>query len=237
MNHRGSIALLCAGGLLLGLIVWLPANFFGYLLPDGVTCTRLSGTLWRGTCTELSIRGSRSGSLQWTLTAPTMRPLAAGLRLAWQHGDSAATAAVLWRPNGVVLISIDNAAVDLGDIRAALPSTVSLGRIAALAGRLETRELSVSMQRGKLADVVGTLALVDTRLLRDAVALGAFQAKFFGTRGEVSDLGGPIKLAGTVSLPQPGQYAATAKVTASDNLLPAKLGVVMPLDLSLEGGL
>ena len=66
---RGSRNLLLAGFLSFGvtLLVGWPARSLQSLLPAGVACSALTGTVWRGHCAQLTVQGLRFGSVDWQL--------------------------------------------------------------------------------------------------------------------------------------------------------------------------
>src|SRR5690554_4750127 len=49
------------------LLVRLPAQWMAGFLPDGISCVRINGSVWRGMCSGLVVNGIRAGDLIWQL--------------------------------------------------------------------------------------------------------------------------------------------------------------------------
>ncbi|MBM4230776.1 MAG: type II secretion system protein N [Gammaproteobacteria bacterium] len=235
MSRRGLVLALIGSGAVVGLLIWLPARFFGALLPADLRCTELSGSLWAGQCHGLSIRGSRSGDLRWQIHRPQWQPFKANISVVWTVGVEAKVSAEL---HGRVTLQLTRVQLPLQSLRDAMPADVTLGPIAAVAGRLESRGLEIGLdERGRLASLRGTAELRNTRLLRYNAEIGDFAAEFSGVTGRIKDLGGPLMLAGEARLTEPGAYAAMLRVTPkAAGLLPA-LPPNAPIEISIDGRL
>lgn len=246
MSRRRLIIMLVVSGALVGFLIWLPARFFAALLPAGVQCSELSGSVWAGQCTGLSIRGSRSGEVHWQLHRPQWQPFIANIGFVWSPKGGATaspsgagvTGLIAARLDGRVALQIDSAQLSLQALRDAMPADLTLGPLAAVAGKLESRGLLIELDECRqLAALRGAVALRGTRLLRFNAAIGDFVAEFAGVTGRIKDQGGPLMLAGEARLTEPGAYKATLRATPKiTGLLPALPGGV-PLEISVDGRL
>jgi general secretion pathway protein N len=94
-----------------------------------------------------------------------------------------------------------------------------LGRPAPVAGRLEMNDLAVQVDAAGFARrIQGVLRLAETRLnLARGLDLGDFAATFSTTAatisGRVQDQGGPLQVAGVLTLDPKGRYRFTGRVS------------------------
>lgn len=228
---------LLLAGLLAGVVVWLPASVLSALLPAGLRCDALVGSVWNGRCAGLSLRGSRSGDLSWVLRSPSLRSWRLPVQFAWQRGDSSIEGVLSIAFAGVETLHISRADVSLQTLRDALPADLALRAVAGLAGRLQGNGVELRLQSARLQGVQGRLTLRNTRLLRLDAVLGDFAAELQGNRGRFTDLGGPLQLAGELRLEADGRYRVDAKVEARAPALRQALGLVKPAELAIEGRL
>lgn len=214
MIRRRSFFALLIVGILIGAIVWLPAAWVSPLLPSIVACKALSGTVWRGRCSDLQIRGSRSGDLSWQAGLSLANPMAPHLRMRWIKDQSMA-AGTLNLPWFVASsLDLDSLSVDLQTLRNALPADVRLGSLAGLAGRLEASNLQIALDQGTLTSLQGEATLSRAVWLQTGSAIGPFEASFQGRNGVLRDRGGPLALSATVLLDTPGSFKAKVRVEA-----------------------
>lgn len=231
------IAASLLAGLLAGFLYWLPAALFSWALPRDLHCDTLSGSLWNGHCSGLSVRGSRSGEFSWRLQWPRWQPIGLPVTLAWQRGDSRFDGILTLGAKGPAHLQVSSADLSLQTVRDALPADLGVGPLAAVAGRLQTSALAVQWQAGRISGIRGTALLRDGRLLRFDVDVGSFSAEFTGNAGTLRDLGGPLELAGDLRLGDDGRYQINARVSARTNRLRNTLSIMAPLDFNIEGRL
>lgn len=214
MIRRRSLFALLVFGILIGATFWLPAALMASLLPSDVTCKALSGTLWRGRCSDLQIRGSRSGDLSWQVGLSLANPMAPHLRMRWTKDQSmaAGTLNLPW----LVASSLDlhSLSVDLQTLRNALPADVRLGPLAGLAGRLDASNLQIALDQGRVTSLQGEATLSQAVWLQTGSAIGPFEANFQGRNGVLRDRGGPLALSATVLLDAPGSFKAKVRAEA-----------------------
>lgn len=235
MIRRRSLFALLAFGILIGATFWLPAALMSPLLPSAVACKTLSGTVWRGRCSDLQIRGSRSGDLSWQVGFALEKPTAPRLRMRWTKDHSVATATLYLAWFEASSLDLHSLAVDLQTLRNALPADVSLGPLAGLAGRLEASNLQIELDRGRLSGLKGEATLSRAVWLQTGSAIGPFEGRFEGRNGTLRDRGGPLALYATVVLDVPGSFKAKVRAeTRVSGVLPGFLSGT-PVEAEVEG--
>ena len=223
-------------GLLIGSVLWWPARFLTGLLPPGLHCAQLAGSLWRGRCLGLSLRGSRSGDLRWQIRMPQFAAGVLPVDIVWAAGESRLQGRLSAGTGGRFQLEVASARVSLQEARDALPADISLGALAAVAGTLHTDGLTLRGVDGRLLGIRGTAVLRSTRLLRSAVELGDFAAELRDTRGTLRDLGGPLQLRGELQL-DAGRYLVRARAEPRTATLRNTLGIATHIDIDVEGRL
>jgi hypothetical protein len=199
---------------LLALVIVLPARWVGAMLPSVVQCRGWSGSLWRGSCGQLTVNapGVKPVTLEtvgWTLhPLPLMRlRLAADVVMTDARGD--ATGRVeLTRKGLLVLRNVSARALFGRDLPIAMPAGWS--------GRVEVSQLEVDWQANRLEHLQGDLRFLD---LRDEQGreLGNYQVKFPPAiappfKGELSDAGGPFELHGVLELTRDRHWSVQGTV-------------------------
>lgn len=221
---RTPIVALLAGMLALGVGVvarW-PARSVTPVLPDGIACSRLGGTIWRGHCTGLSARGRVLGQVRWQLRPASLLLGRLTARVQLDTDGGVIVADLTARPGG----RIDAAAVraDLDLRRARLP-----GVPPDLAGRVVADLPALGWSGGALTHVAGRVELNDlARGDAPPMRLGGFEVIFDPPApgkpptARVQDLGGPVWLRATLAWLPPGGYLlegeVQARADASDGL-------------------
>jgi hypothetical protein len=204
MTTASKISLAAAGAFLLIILVKLPATWFSGFLPARLTCSQISGSLWRGQCVGLSDEATRLGDLQWQLS-PWRLPMAQAVAHVNLRGDElgSAQAQLTIKTGGVILIRelISDLALSSAvspnvpeGVRAKIKTDIESMRVQGnvireLAGTVEIRELVKSdLQQPQLGDYLLTFP---------AVASGAAPADPMAT---VQTLAGPWDVSGTLRL-------------------------------------
>ena len=194
---------------LLAFVARLPARWLPKLLPPGVVCIEPAGTFWNGACANLEAGGLRAGAARWSLRPARLLTgrLAAQVRfaqpLATLEGEFApvpggtlearALRGTLAHAPGGLLPGVPG---DLeGRVGLALDELVVRDRVVrAIAGRIEVQDLRQRTGEGPLE-------------------LGSYELLFEGgppqasgnLPGRLRDTGGPLEVAGTLTLtPAPG---------------------------------
>lgn len=236
-----SLIVLGTVALLIGGVVWMPAAVLHPVLPRDVSCERLVGSVWQGGCVGLGIRGSRSGTLTWSLKLPTSAGFALPAEITWSKADSWLSTRLELRADGAVAIDGLAARIALQTLRNSLPADLLLGPLAALAGSVTTVNLAARLDHAGQLQMSGTVLLSDVRLLRGDLPLGDFAAQFGGdgipsTTGRIADRGGLFATRGSVRFAPGRRYALTLQ--AVPRIAIANLNAAaIPAEIVLEGRL
>lgn len=237
MIRRRLLMALLTLGLVFGSLLWLPARIIEPLLPPSAECGVLKGTVWRGQCDDLRIRGSRSGSIAWALGLSIQRPLTFPVRLRWTKDSSVAEGtlqAALFEPTSLELESVS---IELESLRNALPADVFLGSLAGVDGQIDASGLRLQFDTGRLSALHGEATLTRATLLKSGAHFGPIFGRFDGRSGTVRDRGGPLEFNASVVLVAPGAFTAQVRV------LPRVAGVLpglpagIPIEADVEGRL
>lgn len=187
---------------LVAMLVVLPARWVGGLLPPAAQCTEWRGTIWRGSCGQLTVQVPGQRPITLESASWKLHPL--GLL----RGRLAADV-VLDDPRGEATGGVEVARsglLQLRDVvaRARLDPQFPGGLPTGWSGRLEMQSLELDWQVDKLQHLQGEFSFYD---LRDEQGrdVGSFRASFPATEappftGELMDLGGPLELRAMVEL-------------------------------------
>ncbi len=194
------------------LALFLPASLIASHLPPNVVVTGLSGTVWNGAAESVAFDGRQLGSLQWRVHAMQLLSgrAAAHASLAGEHGHIAGEFAL---SSGQKL---DADGLQAQWLVASLPiRAVPRG----WTGSVKVDAPLLRTENTALLDVRGTIDLLDLR--RNEAAMGSYRVTFDDTSrqgdqliGRLQDLGGPLRVTGTVRL-SPGNYAIDGLVAAN----------------------
>jgi len=223
-----------------GMTVWLPARSLSVFLPASVSCDFLTGTVWHGGCENFSVRGSRSGDLAWTVEPMDFDGVAVPLRFLWQRENSHLQGTLRGiRKRELVLEDIEGE-VSLQTLRDSLPADMTLGPLAAVAGRLRFFDLDLALDAQGELRAGGTVELRDTVRLRDRALLGDFRASFGDgaskqPSGELQSVSGPLGVDGIVEFSAGRRYAVTLRLAPRDVTAARALGVLTATEVSAEG--
>jgi general secretion pathway protein N len=204
-------------GFALVLIVRLPARWIAPLLPAGVQCQALTGSLWNGHCAQLRVAGSTPDtplvldSVAWQLDALSLLRARVDADVVLGHRGGRAMGHVTARSNGDVQVHSLSGVVPVDrSLLAMLPP----GWSAEMSGDA----LGFEVQGNTLRRLGGDARL---RNLRDAQgnSYGSYEVKFGATpqplpiTGELHDLEGPLGVKGTVSLEANGAWQIDGRIT------------------------
>lgn len=234
MKARKAI-LLGLAAFLLALVLVLPASWVGRALPEGVTCARWAGSIWRGQCGELTVRDSGTGvmridSLRWKLKplALLRLNLSADFEGSWPSGKANGRIAVA--PGGALrLRELDGASLLDRTVVRSLPSGWS--------GRVELRDVEFDWNGGTLGRLGGELLvqdLVDGR----GNSLGSYQLQLAPGdtppfTGQLRDTGGPIEVDAQLQLAADRSWSLEGRMrarNAADQALGRKLDMFAAAD-------
>jgi hypothetical protein len=207
------IAIAAVAVFVLVVLMRFPARWAAVLLPRGVSCEQLGGTLWDGSCSGLRRPGGEPGDLSWRLHP--LRLLLGRLSADITFSDPA----LQLHLTGTIERGLSQR-LRAHDLHVSLPLTRQL--LAALPPGTDGQamiDLSELITTGKRIDLLaGTITLRHV-----AFGLGASPADYRLTFpegatgapvGQLQDLGGPLAVEGRLRLtPEPG-YVLDATLAA-----------------------
>lgn len=213
---RQSRILASAGlaALLLSLVALLPARV-GFSF-SGLPASGLSGTIWKGAAQRLSVAGLGLGPVSWQVHPGRLLVgrLSADVKATLPDGFLNGTVAL--SPGGRIALSSLEAAAPLSWLTPAAGS--STGQLSARFDRLELASGRVSTALGtvKLAGFVLPLPTSGASLGAGTYSLTFTTEELAADQpltGKLADDGGPLEIAGTVTITPPAAYevSGTAK--------------------------
>lgn len=235
MIRRRSLLALLVLGLLVGTLLWLPAAVVSTMLPQSFECGALRGTVWGGQCSELRVRGSRSGSLSWGLGFSMMNPTGMRVELRWTKDNSIAQGILRTRLLSPVALDLNTVSIDLESLRNALPTDVRLGPLSGITGRVDSSGLRLEFAPGRLAALHGEAMLTQIVLLQTGAKIGPFQASFEGKSGAIRDRGGPLGLTATIRIDETGALKSKLRLDPRVEGVFPGLAPGRPVEADVEG--
>lgn len=200
----------------------LPARWLAGLLPAGLQCDAPQGSVWNGSCAQLTVRDLALGSLDWQLdAAPLLRgALRGAARL--QRADGRLAGRFELRLGG---------RIEAHDLRGDLPLDPRL--IPALPANWRGRlllDVPHAVARGRQIE-----ALQGTVSARDIVAMGprpdafgSYELRIQGPpdaegrlHGTLRDLEGPFSIAAKLTLDRAGIWEVSGQIAARPGAPPA----------------
>jgi hypothetical protein len=221
MRRSFWIAVLAGLAFALIVIARFPAVWAAGALPQWLSCDEVSGTVWNGGCTGLTLRHQELlGDLSWQLHP--IRLLAARLAAHVQltQGPAFLNGDLEWGLGQRLHGRDIHASFDLNPaLVPALPANLSGSARADLA--------YIEMQGNRLTDVRGRIEVHDLVQHHGApTPLGSYTLTFPGAAGggeiagELKDSGGPLALEGTLRMtPEPG-FLLDGKVASRASVAP-----------------
>jgi hypothetical protein len=203
------------------IVARLPAQLLVSHLPAQIRCEEPAGTIWRGTCGQMSSANLSIPGLSWQLHPLALLRLALSVDLNSVDPDNGGSASVLAQHDGNLSVTALNAVVPLGPGPSVLPTGST--------GVLSLALPSLLMRTGHLSSLNGTAELRNLHLSNPALDLGSFQIQFApdaadaaATEGQVRDLEGPLAVNGVLRLQSNGSFdlngTVAARATATDDL-------------------
>jgi general secretion pathway protein N len=212
MKRSVLIAVAAAVAFLVVLLMRFPARWAAGLLPEGVSCNQLGGTLWTGTCLGFVVRNIPGGDVRWSLHPLRLFVGKLGLDLAVVRGGASVEGDVSLGFSGA--ISAEN-------VKARLPLDSSLiPFLSPMMRGTATADLKSLQVEGRT--VMGIEGLVEVRGLEQGPgnSLGDYRVTFPPGQGDgepvgqLVDLGGPLSVAGTLKLTREPGYVIEGQVAA-----------------------
>ncbi len=213
MNWR--LLLLGLLAFVVALAVVLPARWVGGLLPSDVQCAQWGGTLWRGSCEQLSVQVPGKSPVMLETTRWTLHPLPL------LRGRVAAEIAITdtrGEVSGHVEFGRHSLLILRGmTIRARFDPQLPIAMPEGWRGRAEIQQLELEMQANQLLHLQGDFGFHDLRD-ENGQDLGSYRVVFPPAtappfKGQVSDAGGPLELHGTLELTADRRWSLDGTVT------------------------
>jgi general secretion pathway protein N len=181
----------------------LPASVvIDRLEPYGIKAAGVTGTAWKGRAQVLQIGTTSVGALAWELHILPLFTLRAVADIEVERADGSAHGTVSASSSGIDLKNV-TAELPIG----ALPPQVAPG---GWTGSIDAKLVALRLENGWPVSADGTIEVTDlTGPARKPVNIGSYRVEFpaqppttGALTGAVSDIGGPIQLAGTIQLKQ-----------------------------------
>ncbi|MGB5211065.1 MAG: type II secretion system protein N [Gammaproteobacteria bacterium] len=199
------------------LVLWPARVAVGWFLPANVALSGVTGTVWQGSASQLSIDGHVIGGLTWD--ARSLSVLSGSPR--WQIE--------LRRPAGFVRADVavsTTGSVQVSDLTAASPlqGVADLVPLAGTDGNLTVNLPTLALEQGQLTalsgqivvDALSPMGLADVNLGTLELMLPADQTPPFS--GSLSALDGPLLVEdGRLELAANGSYTISGRVKARDD--------------------
>jgi general secretion pathway protein N len=181
----------------------LPASVvIDRLEPYGIKAAGVSGTAWNGRAQVVQIGATSLGALTWDLHILPLFTLRAVAEVDLQRSDGSA--------HGTV--SASSRRIDLQNVIAELPLGALPAQVApgGWTGSIDAKLASLTLENGWPVTADGTIEVTDlTGPVRRPVNIGSYRVVFpaqastpNALTGALSDIGGPIQVAGTIQLKQ-----------------------------------
>ncbi|MDJ0759172.1 MAG: type II secretion system protein N [Woeseiaceae bacterium] len=211
-NHRRKLVAIGLLALIVGLIVNIPARVALQLVPDSVSVSRASGTIWNGRAGAVLVSGIYLRNVEWQ-TKPIgflTGKLALSVRAAPASGFVESGLAV-----GL------NGAVTLTDLNASMPLSVFADAISVpnLSGSASLQFDQLSVRDGVPTSANGTIEIADMTVPTvHRSSLGGYMLEFSdldgGVIASIEDTDGIVDIAGTLTLASDRSYSLLAQLAA-----------------------
>jgi general secretion pathway protein N len=178
----------------------LPAQWAAGVLPQGVSCVQLSGSVWNGACGNLTVRGLQLGDVVWQVHPAPLLTGKLAMRIDMSRGADFARGEIEADRGGTI---------SARDLQASLPLERALipQLPANLSGNVRTDLSVLRVEKGVVTTVQGHIEARDLEQHgRTSLRLGDYVVSFpvmkDGTEpvGELRSVSGPLDVQGTLRL-------------------------------------
>lgn len=221
MSRSLWIALAAAAAFAVILVSRLPAS---WVVPrtGTVACTGVDGSVWSGSCSELTVARFAMGDLTWDAAPLKLLTGTLAAHVVLAHGPVTASADVAYGIGGT--LRLRNLIADLKLDPRQIPHTPPQ-----LRGSVHTDLALVRLEHGRLAELKGRIEAHDlTQRTGQVTPLGSYALTFPGggteTVGTLADLGGPLAVEGTLRLTNQPGYVLEGQVAARADAAPELVG-------------
>lgn len=210
------------------IVVRWPLAWATHWLPAGVRCDWPAGTLWHGRCGTLAVDGVLLGDTSWQLHPLALLRGTLAADLSAQQGADRIAARVELRPDGRRIARNVEADLTLG-------SGMLQQGAAGLSGRVHAQFERAVLHGRAVRDLAGVVTV--RGLAQGQTPLGSFEVRFPaapaggnhpgstngapGVTGALRDIGGPLGVAGTLTLTDEPGYVVDGRVTVRADTPPA----------------
>jgi hypothetical protein len=197
------------------LLVRLPASVLISHLPADIACEDVSGTVWHGTCGQLSSDGLKVAGVSWQLHPLALLELAISADLSSIDPSAGGSGSVVLTRSGDASITDLHATLPLPTGSQLLPAGASATLVLSLP--------SVRLHNAHLASIEGSIEIHHLHLANPSSELGSYQlqlqppASGSTTEGQLRDLEGPLQVSGQLRLQATGEYEVNGTVTPRAN--------------------
>ena len=214
-------------------LVTLPARVVASWLPDGVVLAGAQGTVWNGHASVLMVGNTQIGSVDWDLHVLPLFTLQAKADLKITRPEGFVQSVVATRGGSSVSLTELTGSLPL---RSLPPSAMPGG----WTGTMNLKFASLTLENGWPTSADGALEIIDlVGPARKPAKLGSYKIIFPPEQagdsllGALSDLGGPLEIAGNVRLNPDRSYLVEGSVAArpeADKSLADSLQILGPPD-------
>lgn len=171
------------------LLVRWPLAWSLWALPEGVTCSEPSGSLWRGRCGEVAVQGQASGQVAWQWRPARLFAGQLAADVDWSQGPDRMTGTIAARPGSRIAVENARGHLTLG--------SGPIGRATqGLSGTIDVDVLSARVHGRVIEELTGELQVHQLSSRTGQFPVSGDLALSFpgGTSGTVKDRGGPVGL-------------------------------------------
>lgn len=215
MKRIWPLAALGIAAYILFALFTLPASILvSRLAPFGIMAAGVDGTVWKGRAAVLQAGNTHLGSVTWDLHALSLflARLQADVKLTRVDGFAQTT-----------FIAMPSGRMDLNQLTASLPLSAlpAAATPGGWAGMIHLKLATLSVEKGWPTRIEGTIEARDlTGPARKPANMGSYKVTFPAApageelAGALTDIGGPLQIAGSLRLKQDRSYVIEGLVAA-----------------------
>jgi hypothetical protein len=206
---------------LVAVLVMLPASWMTSMLPAQVQCASLTGSVWRGQCSGLTVQQEGAPleiqTLQWKLHPLSLLRLAIKADFTVRTAQGTGTGLMELGRNGLL-------AVEHLKATAVFDRRLATMLAEGWNGQLEAKDLTVRMQGNTLLALSGEIDLRDFKDAQGA-PFGSYRLVFPATdaapfAGTLTDSGGPLAVAAQVTISADRRWQLDGLITPRSDASP-----------------
>lgn len=197
------------------LLVRLPASVLLSYLPAQIVCEDVSGTVWHGSCGQVSSDGMKVAGVSWRLHPLALLALELSADLSSIDPNAGGSASVVLTRSADESITDLHATLPLAAGSPLLPADTTATLVLSLP--------SVRLHHDRLTSVEGSIEVQHVRVSNPASELGSYELQLqpspsgATTEGQLHDLEGPLQVSAQLRLQPSGEYEINGTVTPRAN--------------------